>query len=233
MTPYLKLKLHLERYMYKRGQFKGDAPADSSRRGKNHFRVMQQGSNMVVRMWNTDLITVTPDNAITITMNGWWTSTTKQNMNMALGTFLNWGHVTSVRLGGYSQLAFRAMGRTYRYYDGMTFDADGKPTCELKPFSKRRTDRDLTKEFREDIEASGFKAVWPVLFSSAEPKKHWGLSAGRVAKLVTAEYHANEWADLAEHCKTMFDDHRQAYQFIVRACTADMKEIVDTDITMI
>lgn len=88
MTPYTKLQFHLERHMYKRGQFKGDAPADASLRGKNHLRVIKQGGNMCVRMWNTNIITVTPDNHIRISMGGWWTSTTKQNLNEAVHTFL-------------------------------------------------------------------------------------------------------------------------------------------------
>ena len=234
MTPYTKLKLHLERHAYKRGQFKGEAPADASKRYKNHFRVVRgNGGQMCVRMYNTDLITVTEDNHITLNMNGWHTSTTKANMNEALHHFIGWGGVGSVRLGGYSQLAVQAKGKRYRYYDGMTFDAEGNPTCELKTFSKYRTDRDATAEFRKDMAESGFKEVWPVLFSMAEPKKQWGMYAGHVAKLVTREHHANSWADIASHLKTMFDDHREAFSFITRTCTASMKEICVTDITVL
>lgn len=234
MTPYTKLKFHLERHMYKRGQFKGDAPADSSRRSKNHFRVVRgNGGQMCVRMWNTDIITVTEDNHITINMNGWHTSTTKANMNEALHTFIGWGGVGSIRLGGYSQLAFMAKGKVYRYYDGMEFDGEGNPTCELKPFTKQRTDRAATAEFRKDIEDSGFKDVFPVLFAATEPKRWWGLNPKHTQKVVTQECHANNWPDLAAHYKWLYDDHKEAYRTIVGACTRGMKELYDTDITVI
>ena len=234
MTPYTKLKFHLERHAYKRGQFKGEAPADSSKRYKNHFRVVRgNGGQMCVRMYNTDMIEVTPDNQVTINMNGWHTSTTKANMNEALHHFIGWGGVGSVRLGGYSQLAFRAKGRTYRYYDGMTFDAEGNPTCELKPFSKRVTDRDATKEFRDDMKECGFKDVWPVLFASAEPNRWWGTLAVALRKIVTQECHANQWGDIAAYYKYYFDDHKKALAAIASKCTCDMKEIVDTDVTVI
>lgn len=233
MTPYLKLKLHLDRYVYKKGQFKGEAPADSSRRSKNHFRVRKQGDTMCVTMYRTNLIEVTPDNNVRINMGGWWTSTTKANLNDALHHFLGWGGVGSVRLGGYAQMAFMAKGKTYRYYDGMTFDVEGNPTCELKPFTKQRTDRDATAEFRKDIAESGFKAVFPVLFATAEPKRWWGLSPEHMHKVVTQECHANQWPEIAAHSKWLYDDHKEAYRAIVAACTREMKELYDTDITVL
>lgn len=233
MTPYTKLSMHLERHMYKRGQFKGDAPADSSRRSKNHFRVVRgNGGQMIVRMYHTDIITVTSDNQITVNMNGWHTSTTKANLNEALHHFIGWGGVGSVRLGGYSQLAFMARGKTYRHYDGMTFDAEGNPTCKLKPFTKQRTDRDATAEFRKDIEASGFKDVFPVLFAAAEPDR-WAGYGSPLINVVTQECYANNWPNVAAFYKRYHDDHKAAYRSIVAACTSSMKELYDTDMTVI
>ena len=234
MTPYLKLKLHLDRHMYKRGQFKGEAPADSSRRGKNHFRVVRgNGGQMIVRMYNTDLIEVTPDNNVRINMDRWWTSTTKANLNDALHHFIGWGGVGSVRLGGYSQLAFRAQGKTYRYYDGMTFDAVGNLLSPAKVFSKQITDREATKEFREDIKESGFQDVFPVLFAAAEPERWWGTTATALRKFVTQECHANQWPEIAARCKYIYDNHKAALKSIKARCTADMKTIVDTDVTVL
>lgn len=233
MTPYLKLKLHLERHMYKRGANKGSAPADASKRYKGHFLVQQQGDLMCVRMYRTNLIEVTPDNNVRISMGGWWTSTTTKNINEAMGHFIGWGGVGSVRIGGYSQLGFRAKGKTYRYYDGMTFDSEGNPTCDLKVFSKCVTDRDATKEFRDDMKASGFKDVFPVLFASAEPNRWWGATSTTLRKYVTQECHANQWAEIAAHFKYHYDDHKAALKAITARCTADMKVIEDTDITII
>ncbi len=231
MTPYTKLKFHLERYAYKKGMFKGEAPADSSRRGKNHFRVVRQGDNMCVRMYNTNLIAVTPDNKITISMGGWWTSTTKQNLNDALSTFIGWGGVGTRRLFNYSQMCIRAQGKDYKFYDGMEFDAEGKPLSPLQCFERKCTDKDETAEFRKDIAASGFKEVWPVLFGTAEPRRVW-LTVS-LKKAVTEEHHAHMWADLASAYKRTFDDHKSAYQAIVRQCTRDMTDIVRTDVSVI
>ena len=189
------------------------------------------GGQMIVRMYNTDLITVTENNQVTINMNGWWTNTTKANLNEALYKFIGWGGVGSVRLGGYSQLAFRAQGKTYRYYDGMEFDAVGNLLSPAKVFSKQITDRDATKEFREDMAESGFKDVFPVLFAAAEPERTWARSANILRKHVTSELHVNAWPVIAAHLKCHFDDHKAALRSITAACTADMKIIVDTDVT--
>lgn len=232
MTPYTKLKMHLERHMYKRGQYKGEAPADSSRRSKNHFRVVRgNGGQMCVRMYNTDLITVTPDNRITIDMGGWWGPTTKANLNEAMWRFLGWGGVGTVVLGGYRQLAFRANGKTYRYYDGMEFDMEGTLLSFAKRFTKQRTDRDATAEFRNDMKESGFKDVWPVLFASTEPSRIWGMAPKYMLKIVTQECHANKWPEVAAFYKCYHSDHKEAYQALTKACTSHMKELYDTDIT--
>jgi len=164
MTPYLKLKLHLERYMYKRGQFKGDAPADQSRRSKNHFRVVRSGDKLCVKMYNTHLIEVTPDNNVRVSMGGWWGNTTKANINEAMHRFLGWGGIGTVLVFSHRQLAFRTQGKTYRYYDGMEFSGDGVLLSKPGFFERSQTDRDATAEFRKDIQESGFKEVFPVLF---------------------------------------------------------------------
>ena len=231
MTPYTKLQFHLERHAYKKGQFKGDAPADSYRRDKNHFRVTKQYGNMCVRMWNTNIITVTPDNHIRISMGGWWTSTTKQNLNEALSTFLGWGGVSSRRLFSYTQMCFYVKGKTYKFYDGMEFDAEGNLLSPASCFERQCVDREETKEFREDIAESGFKALWPVLFATAEPTRLFLLTPLR--KAVTSDLHVNVWPEIAAHYKRNYDDHKQAYQAIVRQCTQGMTTIVKTDVTVI
>jgi hypothetical protein len=164
-------------------------------------------------------------------MGGWWTNTTKQNLNEALSTFIGWGGVGSRRLFNYSQMCIRAKGKDYKYYDGMEFDAEGNVLSELQCFERKCTDKDETAEFRADIEASGFKEVWPVLFGTAEPRRVW-LTVS-LKKAVTEEHHAYMWADIASHFKCLFDDHKAAYQSIVRQCTRDMTEIVRTDVSVI
>jgi hypothetical protein len=59
MNAYQLLKLRLDRNVYKRGQFKGDAPLE--KRKKSYVRIVE-GENhsrecMYVRMYRTDLLT--------------------------------------------------------------------------------------------------------------------------------------------------------------------------------
>jgi hypothetical protein len=232
MTPYTKLKFHLERHAYKKGLFMGDAPADQTKRGKNHFRVHKRGDNMCVRMYNTDLITVTPDNRVTISMGGWWTSTTKANLNEAMTHFLGWGGVASRKLFNMSQHVMRAKGKSYLFYDGMEFDAEGTLLSPARFFERKQTDRDQTAEFRKDMEDCGFKEVWPVLFGVAEPKRSVWFHAS-LRKIVTEEHNANQWAELASRMKAYHDDHKAAYQAIVRQCTREMTEVIKTNVTVL
>jgi hypothetical protein len=139
-TYHGKLKLHLERHIYKRGQYKGDAPMEARQRSKNHYRVIDRGTHMAVRFHNTDIIKAYPDGKITIDCEGWADRiTTKTHLNMALpGAY----YVASYKVHSHSQLVVRTQTGRYRYYDGITFDADGTPTTELKPFLARRIDKD-------------------------------------------------------------------------------------------
>ncbi len=231
MTPYTKLQFHLERHMYKRGQFKGDAPADQTNRGKNHLRVIKQGDSMCVRMYNTNIITVTPDNKVTISMGGWWTSTTKQNLSECMWRFLGWGGVCTRRVFNQSQLCLVAKGKKYKFYDGMEFDAEGALLSSPQGFERKQTDREETAEFRADMQASGFKDVWPVLFAAAEPSRTWIRVS--LDKAVTEEHHANTWPEIAAHYKHYHDDHKAALQAIVRQCTRDMTIVTRTDVTVL
>lgn len=233
MTPYTKLQMHLERYQYKRGANKGHAPADSSRRGKNHFLVLRQGDNMCVRMYQTNLIEVTPDNTVRISMGGWWTSTTKQNINEAMYSFLGWGGIQSRKVFNYNQTCIIARGKTYKFYDGMRFDADGTLLSPPSFFERKRADRDATAEFRQAIKDSGFEAVWPVLFSSAEPARHWDLNDSNIQRIVTKEERASDWPRVAQHFNAYYETHQEALNAIKRLCTRNMTEIVPTDVTVL
>jgi hypothetical protein len=238
MTPYLKLKLHLERHMYKRGMFNGEAPADPYRRKRNHVRVIQaRDGTMIVRMYNTDLLRVTPDNTIRISTGGWFTSTTKQNLNDALGRFVGWGRVGTQRIFGYNHDVIRIIGKTYRFYDGMEFNMDGNLLSPATTFSRKQVDRAETKEFRDEVEASGFKAVWPIVFANVEPgfKKGIGLvyAERSLRQIITDPDRADQWPAIAALYKSNHDDHKSAYQALMRDCTKDMTEIVDTGVTFV
>lgn len=244
MNAHTKLKLHLDRYVYKRGRNKGDAPADSSRRAKTHFRVVQgNGGQMIVRFHNADLLSAYEDGHIVLNTNGWDAHpTTRSAMNDAL-CFFGMGAVGSVRKGGYSQTGIRMNGKTYRYYDEMSFAADGTPLTPLKVFTAKRTDREETAEFRADIKASGFADVFPVLYQAAEvPTQKW--LAYSAQKIMTSDVHANIWPDLVALAKyptwrsqhlnrPAHDNHKAALQALVASVTRNMTKFVDLDETVL
>ena len=244
MNAHTKLKLHLERYVYKRGRNKGDAPADSSRRGKTHFRVIKgNGGQMIVRMHNADLMTAYEDGRIVLNTRGWHDSpTTRGCMNEAL-CFFGMGHVSSMRYRGYSQAILGMNGKTYRYYDGMEFSADGTLLTPAKPFSAKITDRDETAEFRADVKESGFADVFPILYAAAEPTNdHWmGTSPERVMR---SDAHANSWPQLISIIKYQsyyhrsrnqpkHPDHKAALRALFASVTKNMTKFVDTDVTVL
>lgn len=244
MNAHTKLKLHLERHVYKRGRNKGDAPADSSRRAKTRFRVVQgNGGQMIVRFHNADLLSAYEDGHIVLDTKGWHASpTTRSAMNDAL-CFFGMGGVRSVRLGGYSQTGIRMNGKTYRYYDGMEFAADGTLLTPLKVFSAKRTDREETAEFRADIKESGFVGMFPVLYNAAEvPAQSWlSLSA---KKIMTSDCHSNQWPDLVALAKyntyhsrytgkPSHHNHKDALRSLIASVTRTMTKLVDLDETVL
>jgi hypothetical protein len=244
MNCHTKLKLHLERHVYKRGKFKGDAPADSSRRGKSYFRVIQ-GNNgqMIVRMHNADLITAHEDGRIVLNTRGWHDSqTTRACMNEAL-CFFGMGCLTSQRYRGYSQAGIRMNGKTYRYYDGMEFSAEGTLLTPPKPFTAKITDREETAEFRADIKESGFVDVFPILYAAATvPEQSWYGHVTR--KVMTSDVHANSWPQLIAMTKypgyryrsrnqPKYDNHKDALKALTASVTKNMTKLVDTDVTVL
>jgi len=169
MTTYDKLKRHLERHMYKRGQFKGEAPLDGSKRQRNHVRVREGFQCMIVRMYSTNILTAHADGRVTLHTDGWDTSsTTKMRMNEALRFVPFWCGIYSTKVMGLSQTVIRVQQARYKYYDGITFNADGTLASEARPFQMLRIDRAETKEFAQELVDSGFKAVFALLYASTE-----------------------------------------------------------------
>jgi hypothetical protein len=244
MNAHTKLKLHLERHVYRRGRNKDEAPADQYRRNKTHFRVIRgNGGQMIVRFHGADILTAYEDGHIRLNTNGWHASpTTRSAMNHAL-CFFGMGAVSSVRLGGYSQTGIRVNGKTYCYYDGMEFGADGTLLSVAKVFTAKRTDREETAEFRADIKASGFVDMFPVLYAVAEvPTSGWIPVTTR--KIMAEDHNTNYWPDLVSltkystyasrsRNKPAHPDHKAALRSLIASVTKNMTMLVETDKTVL
>ena len=245
MNAHTKLKFHLDRHVYKRGQYKGDAPADQTKRSKNHFRVIKgNGGQMIVRFHNADILTAYEDGHIKLDTRGWHTSpTTRDAMGTALGFTGHIAYLSSYRLGGYSQTAIRMAGKTYAYYDGMEFSADGALMTEAKPFRAKRTDRDETAEFRREIKESGFVGMFPVLYNSVTPDEanQWVRNA---KDAMCNEHLAEQWPRIVASIKystysaryrgiPAHEDHKAALKALIASHTRAMTKLVDTDVTVL
>jgi hypothetical protein len=229
--------------VYKRGRNKGEAPADSSRRAKTHFRVIRgNGGQMIVRFHNADILTAYEDGHIKLCTNGWHASpTTRSAMNEAL-CFFGIGGVSSIRKGGYSQTGIHIGRKTYRYYDGMEFAADGTPLTPLKQFTAKRADREETAEFRADIRDSGFVDMFPILYTAAEvPETRW---VPRIKDAICSEYGANEWPDIIalvkyptyyhqNRAQPAHKDYKAALKSFIASHTRTMTKLVDLDETVL
>ena len=246
MNTFTRLKLHLEQHMYKRGANKGEAPADQYRRGKTHLRVVARPGTeatnaMVVRMYNTDILTAYEDGSIMLSTGGWWTSTTRKNLNDVLAAFVGGMYVSGRRVFGMSQATVtRAGGPTWAFYDGIRFDADRELRSVPMPFERRRKDKEETAEFRKDIAESGFKDAFPILYQAATvPVQGW-LNRP-MHKLIRDDTYVNDWAQLVNlvkyprfkyqyHNRPAYDDWRDAWKALTAQCTKDMTEVVRTDV---
>jgi hypothetical protein len=172
MSAYSNLMLYITRHVFKRGAFKGDAPADSSRRSKVWFRVIKpshEDGPYIVRFHNADIIRAYKDGTIMLDTAGWHASpTTRDAMYQALTLCGFRGFLHSKRLGTYSQTALQFQGTQYAYYDGMTFNADGVLTTAPIQWTTRIKDREQTKAFREATKP--FWDMFPVLFCNRPPE---------------------------------------------------------------
>lgn len=246
MNAFMKLKFHLDRHIYKRGRNKGEAPADASRRGKSFFRVLKGNDNsMRVRMHNTDIITAYEDGSIMVSTGGWWTSTTRMNLNDALRWFVpEFISVSGQRVFGMSQPTIRANNKTYRFYDGIRFDGEGNLTSIPLCFERKRKDRAETAEFREDVAKSGFKDAFPILYQSITADEHQSWLRLHMHKVMRDEVHVNEWRTVIALIKYPYyynrsfnkpahDNWRDAWKALSAMATKDMTEVIKTDVIVL
>lgn len=200
MNTYTKLSMHLSRYMYKKGKNKGDAPANRYRRSMDHFRVVKGNDDTYrVRMYNTDILTAYPNGDVKIDTSGYHThNTTIIRLNEAFG------FMEEVRLCvykrnvySYSQPVIRVNDKLYSYYDGITLNAQGEVITPLQAFEQKRTDRDATKELAEDLQTSGFKDAFKLLYATATEEdigeNQYSLFGVNWADVLTNNDQAHHW----------------------------------------
>ena len=244
MNTYMKLKLHLERHVFKRGQHKGDAPA--GKRWRTYVRVVKgNDDSMRVRMYGTDLLTAYPDGRVVLDTNGWYDRpTTKLRINEAFGFIPHfYMRLSSRKVFGISQPTLYIGGKTYLYYDGMELGADGTITSPLRTFERKRVNREESKELREDMAACGFKDAFNVLWAVSNPEES-GYRPDRLRNVVTFEHHSNYWANVvAAYTWTRYYSYnqskyvyakrepREAWDALMQTLRKDCYEVVKTDVT--
>jgi hypothetical protein len=197
MTVYQKMAAHLERNVYSKGEFKGDAPLEG--RGKRHLRVVKHDNAYAVRMYNTDILTVTEDDKVTIDCSGWSErNTTRSNLNTALAMFCGrTAAVFKLSRFSYSQMVLRLDGKAYRYYDGITFDNSTRQiTTTLKPFRRKRTSATKAAELNEGLAESGFKDAFKMLWAVSETPTNYLRYRRPTAYHLTDAEHSETWPDL-------------------------------------
>jgi hypothetical protein len=257
MNTYRKLEGHLEKYVYKRGQFKGDAPALRSSRGMTSFRVQKLEDCMAVKLWNTHIIKAYPDGRMVLNTEGWFDrQTTKDKLSRALALFCNWGWGDTPRnisKFGHRQSTMRLNGKTIRYYDGIelmeTVEGVWKVTSPPIPFSTRCINKKQSKEFAKAVTDSGFRSMFKVLHGSCplERGRYVNTTATNLEKLITDANYANSWMELIQYLSIQNGwfrdssggiykqgnrkkDAKSVWGYITRTVKSDMYDVLPTDI---
>lgn len=204
MTPYEILETRLTKNIYKRGQYKGDAPMD--KRTKTHFRIVK-GENMVVNMYSTNILTAYRNGEFEINLNGWSSSSsTKANINYVLGVINQRMRIGTKGIMGVRQTVVRAGAAMYLYYDGIRFNQAGELVTKPQGFEARRINKDDSKAFMDSVKASGFKAMFPVLYATAQAEDYEStlITSRWTDYLADADY-AEQWPEIVRWFK--FDKH--------------------------
>lgn len=244
MNAYQLLKLRLDRHVYKRGQYKGDAPLE--KRTKNHVRIVE-GENMYVQMYSTQIMTAFRNGDVEITLGGWeGSSTTKQWLNYALGVAGFRGFwLGNKSVMSLNQLTIKTPSGTYLYYDGIRFNAEGQIVSTPKPFEAKRIDKSESKGFTDSLKVSGFKGMYPLLYATCTPPEN-GQSMPRMWKdyMQDADY-AHVWPEIIEYFKydmrwnhTMgkrewveIDDAQSCWARMMAKAKQDMYQTIRTEVT--
>ena len=198
------LSRHIDGFAYTKGQFKGDAPADTSRRGKTHYRVARRSpTHIAVVFHSTDIIrcyAAEPDTLL-LDSGGWHDSPTTRQAY--------WEAPLGPRTPGvslyspYNVPTPRPVGsmtaiRGTAFYDGMRVDLtrshEGHPLQwvprEPKPLMKFVADRPARRAVRAHPGYAEFRQALPLLFD--------GCSAeGTIYRHSVGQLHLSDFDDPA------------------------------------
>lgn len=176
MTMYAELAKHLRDHAYRRGAYKGDAPAGDRR--KTHFRVSRppQYDAIHIIFRKTNVITAYPDGRVALTMGTYHgRMTARAAVNEAMASYGFSMHVHSIKKYGVNQTTVwvgdRATARDYAYHSEMEmlFDANGMLLTEPLPWKAVVADRGRRKAFKQACIDSGFTCVFPLLYDTTPP----------------------------------------------------------------
>lgn len=246
MNTYMKMKFHLERHMYKRGEYKGDAPAD--KRWRSYVRVVKGNDDtMRVRMYSTDIITAYPDGSVKLHTNGWYDRpSTLWRINEAF-SFMPYSMAMYHRkVMGVSQPILDVRQGRVLFYDGITLDAEGSITSPLRHFERKQINKAESAELRGDMKESGFTDAFKLLHAvcTSEDKGPYTGRHSSVRQIVTSPDCADDWPALisrwawgrqysfATHSYgTVKADAKTTWGALMQHLRKDCYEIVQTDIT--
>ena len=248
MNTYSKMQFHLERWMYKRGAYKGDAPL--GRRWRTWVRVVKGNDNSLrVRMYGTDLLTAYEDGRVVINTDcHWGRPTTKLRMNEALNFLPFYARLSSQSIFGMSQPTLYMGGTSERilYYDGITLDNEGNILTPLKTFERKRVDKVESKELKDDMKSCGFTDVFTILHETCTEEDYGKYWAGRLRNIVTQDCHTNDWSTVVAkftfargydfNKKTWAYNklpRKQAWSALMNTLRKDCYEVVATEATRV
>lgn len=230
VTPHSRLRLHIQRHAYKRGAYKGAAPADTSRRGKCWFRVEDHGYWIDVVFHHTAILRAFDDGRVLLSADGYEASpTTRAAMQDALYLAGYRGWLTSKNLNGCRNTVLRLVGvrSDLGWADGITIASDHS-VSGYAPLRAYRADREARKEWR--AAAQEFKAVLPVLLAGVKAqgtRLHHPIVIGGIRDAVR---NPNDWPALTRYLAYRAGyDADAAWAYLDKMVTIHMREAVAAD----
>jgi len=243
-TAHSRLTQHLQRYEYKRGHYKGDAPADETRRNMSHFRVAKRGDCMAVVFHRCDILTALPDGSVVLRADGWENApTTRAALNGALSLAGYRGWLQTRNENGYKNTALHILckpeWRSFAWCEALTIHADGRVDNYGKKFKAYRSDREARKEWAAQPNVQEFKALLPILLANAlfvsSYRRRYDLSTEittitKSRDLIEGALDTPEaWGLLAEYLRCDHEDPKAAWKWVQAHCTREMTQLVELE----